>query len=247
MWKRRWRQRARGNHLVAIGSPRRPHPFPAPESLIRVSSAPLTEPPCPFVSRGGLKLRCALDAFALDPAGLTCADFGCNVGGFTDCLLQAGAARVYAIDTGYGELAWKLRNDARVMVMERTSALRADPAALVDLVVIDMGWTPQRQAIPAALRWLAPGGRIITLIKPHYELRPEEKGLLDRGVLADDIAAQIARRTADAMPASGARLLALIPSPIRGGKGKGRRGNLEWLAHVRAESSTDEDQGLPAR
>jgi 23S rRNA (cytidine1920-2'-O)/16S rRNA (cytidine1409-2'-O)-methyltransferase len=193
------------------------------------------QPPPNYVGRGGLKLRHALNTFALDAAGLICADFGCNVGGFTDCLLQAGAAKVYAIDTGYGELAWKLRSDPRVIVMERTNALRAEPpqpAGLVDLVVIDMGWTPQRQAIPAALRWLKPGpaNRIITLIKPHYELSTDQKLLLDRGVLPDEVAETIARRTADAMPEHGARLLGMTQSPIRGGKGKGRAGNLEWLA-----------------
>src|SRR5690606_34917924 len=128
------------------------------------------------------------------------------------------------------------------------------PEERVDLVVIDMGWTPQAKAIPAALRWLkpratevgsatsvlpaedagtrapAPAGRIITLIKPHYELAAAEKHLLTRGVLADDVAERIAQRTADTMPALGARLLALTQSPIRGGKGKGRAGNLEWLA-----------------
>lgn len=191
-----------------------------------------------YVSRGGLKLRHALDVFVVDPAGLTCADFGCNVGGFTDCLLQTGAAKVHAIDTGYGELAWMLRNDPRVVVMERTNALRIDPPEAderVDLVVIDMGWTAQRQAIPAALRWLKPGaGRIITLIKPHYELAADEKGLLNRGVLPDDEAERVARRTANAMADWGARLLGLTQSPIRGGKGKGRAGNLEWLALVEA-------------
>lgn len=211
-----------------------------------------------YVSRGGLKLRHALDTFGLDVTGFMCADFGCNVGGFTDCLLQAGAAKVHAIDTGYGELAWKLRNDPRVVVMERTNALRLEspaPEDRVDLVVIDMGWTPQAKAIPAALRWLksraaddasapsapeedaaarapAPAGRIITLIKPHYEVAASEKHLLIRGVLPDDTAERIARRTADAMGKYGARLLALTQSPIRGGKGKGRAGNLEWLALV---------------
>jgi 23S rRNA (cytidine1920-2'-O)/16S rRNA (cytidine1409-2'-O)-methyltransferase len=219
-----------------------------------VSAAP--EQP-KYVSRGGLKLRHALDTFGFDVSGLTCADFGCNVGGFTDCLLHGGAAKVYAIDTGYGELAWKLRNDPRVVVMERTNALMVElpaPEERVNLVVIDMGWTPQAKAIPAALRWLkpratevgsatsapqveyagtralTPPGRIITLIKPHYELAADEKHLLARGVLADDVAEQIARRTADAMGGYGARLLRLTQSPIRGGKGKGRAGNLEWLA-----------------
>ena len=148
-----------------------------------------------FASRGGLKLRHALDEFAIDPRGLACADFGSNVGGFTDCLLQAGADRVYAVDTGYGNLAWTLRNDPRVVVMERTNALHAEPPTLMDLIAIDLGWTPQRHAIPAALRWLKPEGRIITLIKPHYELGPDEKGLLHEGVLAEPDAERIARRT----------------------------------------------------
>jgi predicted rRNA methylase YqxC with S4 and FtsJ domains len=117
-----------------------------------------------FVSRAGLKLAHALKEFNFDVNGLVCADFGCNVGGFTDCLLQRGAAKVYAIDTGYGTLAYKLRVDPRVVVMERTNALHAEPPSPggskgpgnVDLVVIDLAWTPQRHAIPAAVRWLSP-------------------------------------------------------------------------------------------
>lgn len=112
--------------------------------------------PRQFVSRAGLKLEHALREFEFDVAGLVCADFGCNVGGFTDCLLQRGARKVYAIDTGYNVLAYKLRVDERVVVMERTNALHvAKPqAAEIDLVVIDMAWTPQRHALPAAVRWL---------------------------------------------------------------------------------------------
>src|SRR5215831_10312381 len=167
-----------------------------------------------YVGRGGLKLRHALDQFRVDPAGLTCADFGANVGGFTDCLLQAGAARVYAVDTGYGTLAWKLRTDLRVVAMERTNALHAEPPEPVDLIVIDLGWTPQRHAIPAALRWLRLGGRIISLIKPHYELTAEEKPLLMEGVLNESDAEQIAHRAADQLPALGVQVLGLTKSPI---------------------------------
>jgi len=123
-----------------------------------------------FVSRGGVKLSAALDAFGLEVAGLVCADFGCNVGGFTDCLLRRGARKVYAVDTGYGELAWRPRRDGRVVVMERTNALYCPAAEPVDLVVIDVGWTVQKLAIPAAEKWLKPGGRIVSLLKPHYEL-----------------------------------------------------------------------------
>lgn len=123
-----------------------------------------------FVSRGGRKLAAAIEAFGLDVTGTVCADFGCNVGGFTDCLLQRGASKVYAVDTGYGELAWKLRKDPRVVVMERTNALHCSAAGPVHLVTIDLAWTPQHLSIPAAMRWLGPEGRIISLLKPHYEL-----------------------------------------------------------------------------
>lgn len=132
-----------------------------------------------FVSRGGEKLAAALDAFRIDPTGMTCADFGANVGGFTDCLLRRGAAKVYAIDTGYGELAWTLRNDPRVVVMERTNALHCDVLEPVGLVTIDMAWTPQVRSVPAAAGWLTPGGRIISLLKCHYEydkLNPLPRG-----------------------------------------------------------------------
>lgn len=188
------------------------------------------DPPHPYVSRAGLKLRHALDVFGVDPRGLACADLGCNVGGFTDCLLRAGAASIYAVDTGYGALAWSLRNDPRVVVMERTNALHvAPPAPGVDLVVIDLGWTPQRLCIPAALRWLREGGaaRIVTLIKPHYE----QTGPRRAPVLDDEEAAQIVADVLATMPALGATVLAHAPSPVRGGAGKGNRaGNIEHLA-----------------
>ena len=198
----------------------------------------------PYVSRGGLKLAAALDEFTLDVTAFTCVDLGCNVGGFTDCLLQRGAAKVYAVDTGYGALAWKLRQDERVVVMERSNGMHcevpvevggagsggasvAKPQAAVDLAVIDMGWTKQKHAIPAAMRW---GARaIVTLIKPHYEadVRPHQ------GILDDDEAEQIAQRVGDEMPSLGAELIGLMRSPIRGGKGKNKAGNSEWLALVK--------------
>ncbi len=188
----------------------------------------------PFVSRGGEKLQHALTHFGLSVAGLTCADLGCSTGGFTDCLLKAGAARVYAVDTAYGELAWTLRNDPRVTVMERTNALHAPvPEGKVDLVVADMGWTPQRLLIPAALRWLRPTGRIITLIKPHYELRDHAPKSLPRGgILPESQAELIAQSTAASLPALGAAVLGMTKSPILGGKTKSGSGtgNAEWLA-----------------
>ena len=197
----------------------------------------------PFVSRGGLKLRHALDTFGLDPLGWWAADLGCSTGGFTDCLLQAGAARVWSVDTAYGELAWKLRNDERVRVMERTNALHANiPAEVaerggVDLVVIDLGWTPQSRAIPAALRWLGRGGRIITLIKPHYEQPLVPRARMGKGKsksppMEDEEAERVVERVVEQMPELGVRVVGLTTSPIRGGKaGKGTaKGNVEFLA-----------------
>lgn len=194
----------------------------------------------PFVSRGGLKLRRALDAFQIDPRGWVCADFGCSTGGFTDCLLQAGAARVLAIDTGYGVLAWKLRQDPRVAVMERTSVLHAPlPADIssaggLDLVVIDAGWTPQHLVIPAAARWLKPTGRIVSLVKPHYELgAPEKRDLLRAGVLSDDDAQRIASRTIEGLRSAGFSVKGEVESPIRGGHAtKPGAGNREWLVLI---------------
>lgn len=186
--------------------------------------------PGEFVGRGGHKLRAALEAFGVSPAGVACADLGCSAGGFTDCLLQHGAARVYAVDTAYGQLAWKLRNDPRVVVMERTNALHATPAEAVALVVIDLGWTRQERALPAAARWLAPGGRIITLIKPHYEV--EKSALGPGGVLDEDAARATVERVIASIPAMGLRVEGLVKSPVLGGadaSGKGR-GNAEWLA-----------------
>jgi 23S rRNA (cytidine1920-2'-O)/16S rRNA (cytidine1409-2'-O)-methyltransferase len=193
----------------------------------------VTDAPCLFVSRAGLKLQHALNEFALDVSGLACADFGCNVGGFTDCLLQRGAASVVAIDTGYGTLAWKLRQDARVQTMERTNALHAAPVAGgVDFVCIDLAWTPQRLAIPAALKWLRPGGRIVTLVKPHYELLDDEKVLLVDGFLPHERSPGVLQRVQAGMDALGARVLGSTQSPLTGGKSsrkKGVPGNLEYL------------------
>ncbi len=187
------------------------------------------------MSRGGLKLEHALDAFGVSVQGLACADFGCNVGGFTDCLLQRGARTVYAVDTGYGTLAYPLRRDDRVVTMERTNALHAPPPPdPVDLVTIDLGWTPQRRAIPAALRWLRAEGRIITLVKPHYELtEAERRDKLAAGRLDPADAARIFDRALASMPALGVRVLQHTTSPITGAKSaRGGTGNVEYLAFL---------------
>src|SRR5437773_618782 len=136
--------------------------------------------PQQFVSRAGLKLDHALNHFAIDVRGKVCADLGSNTGGFVDCLLQHDAAKVYAIDTGYGALDWRLRKDPRVIVMERTNAMHATLPEQVAIVTIDVAWTKQRHILPAARRMLRDDGAIITLIKPHYEADPT---LLRKGIL----------------------------------------------------------------
>jgi len=175
-----------------------------------------------FVSRGGLKLAAALDAFGLDPTGWVCADLGSNVGGFVDCLLQRGAARVYAIDTGYGTLAYKLRTDSRVVVMERTNAMHVMLPEPADLVTVDVAWTPQHHILPSALRMLKPTGRIVTLIKPHYEA---DRSRLRKGVLDPPSARETLDIVLDRIWGLGLAIAHWTPSPV-----PGHRGNLEFLA-----------------
>jgi len=187
----------------------------------------------PFVGRGGLKMEQALKDFAFDVKGLRCADLGCSTGGFTDCLLQHGAAEVIAVDTGYGVLDYKLRSDSRVIVRERTNALHAEaPEPPVDLVVADLSWTRQERFLPIARRWIGDRreGRIITLVKPQYEVTPQEKDLLVKGVLPDDIAHSVHERLLSQLPSLGFEALGSTLSPIRGGGSRSQRtGNLEFL------------------
>jgi 23S rRNA (cytidine1920-2'-O)/16S rRNA (cytidine1409-2'-O)-methyltransferase len=122
-----------------------------------------------YVGRGGEKLEFAIRALGLDLEGLIGADFGCNMGGFTDCLLQHGVTRVHAVDTGYGMLAWKLRQDDRVVVMERTNAMHVELPEALGVVAIDVAWTRQRNILPSALRQCAPDGIVLSLFKPQYE------------------------------------------------------------------------------
>jgi 23S rRNA (cytidine1920-2'-O)/16S rRNA (cytidine1409-2'-O)-methyltransferase len=144
-----------------------------------------------FVSRGGDKLDGALDVFGLDVAGYTTVDLGANVGGFTDCLLQRGANRVYAVDTGYGVLDWKLRQDDRVVVMERTNALHVSLPERVYLAVVDVGWTPMIRIVPVALDLVMPEGYVVALLKPQYEANDDE---LEKGVVLPDCLGNVVDR-----------------------------------------------------
>lgn len=189
----------------------------------------MAEETAQYVSRAGLKLHAALEGFCLDVRGRICADFGCNVGGFTDCLLRRGAQRVYAVDTGYGELAWKLRNDPRVTVMERTNALYCDVPEPVELVVIDVAWTPQRLSVPAAMRWLKPGGTIVSLLKPHYELAKLRKRK-PHEALSLDQAQQVCRTVCQQLFEHGYVVRAAMLSTLRG-----KGGNAEFLLLIGPE------------
>jgi 23S rRNA (cytidine1920-2'-O)/16S rRNA (cytidine1409-2'-O)-methyltransferase len=181
-----------------------------------------------YISRGGLKLEAALCAFQVDPTGWTCADFGSHVGGFVDCLLQNGAARVYAVEPGYGVLDYTLRRDARVVVCERTNALHYVCPEPCDLVTIDVGWTPQRLILPAARRCLKPAsGRVITLIKPQYEVPPE---WLTDGVVPAERLKEASEACRADVSGLGWRILGEIESPLRG-----HGGNVELLWLLRAE------------
>ncbi len=128
---------------------------------------------CPYVSRGGIKLAGALDAFGIDPAGMRCLDVGVSTGGFTDCLLQRGAAHVVGVDVGYGQLDWKLRNDERVTFFERTNARRMEPDLIgepVDLAVIDVSFISLKLILPATAQCVKEGGIILPMVKPQFEV-----------------------------------------------------------------------------
>jgi 23S rRNA (cytidine1920-2'-O)/16S rRNA (cytidine1409-2'-O)-methyltransferase len=179
----------------------------------------------PFVSRGGEKLAAALKRFDLDVTGLLAADVGASTGGFTDCLLQNGARRVYAIDAGYGQLHWKLRNDPRVVVMERTNARYLDELPEpIDLVTIDVSFISLDLILPKAVYWLKADGSIVALIKPQFEAGPQhvEKG----GVVRDPrVHRHVLEKTLDAAANLDLGLRGLMSSPLRG-----PAGNVEFLA-----------------
>lgn len=181
----------------------------------------------PFVSRGGIKLEHALTHFGVAVEGLVCADLGCSTGGFTDCLLQRGAARIYAVDTGYGVLDYRLRRDGRVVVLERTNAMHVQLPEPVDLVTIDAGWTRQRHILPRAtllLRRAGEGRRpgVISLLKPHYEA---ERRDLQAGILPEEKIEPILEQVRADIAAAGFEIAGVTPSPI-----KGQKGNTELLA-----------------
>ena len=182
----------------------------------------------PYVSRGGLKLEGALDAFGVDPEGWVAADFGASTGGFTDCLLQRSATKVYAIDVGYGQLHPKLRGDDRVVVMERTNArhLRELPEP-IDAVVVDASFIGLGKLLPAAASLLRPGGQVLAMVKPQFEVGAAQVG--KGGVVRDEgLRKQAADDVAAAAAALGLRERGRADAAIAGPKGN--REIFLWLA-----------------
>ncbi len=184
---------------------------------------------CPYVSRGGLKLEKALRDFGVNPTGYVCSDSGASTGGFTDCLLQQGASKVFAIDVGYGQLDWKIRSDPRVVVMERTNVRYVTPDDLgeaLDLSVIDVSFISLRIVLPVIKTLLKPNGQVLCLIKPQFEAGKEKVG--KKGVVRDPA---IHKEVLDSFVALTREIcftiLGLTFSPV-----KGPEGNIEFLAHL---------------
>ncbi|MBI4236716.1 MAG: TlyA family RNA methyltransferase [Chloroflexi bacterium] len=172
-----------------------------------------------YASRGGLKLAGALDALGFDPTGTVAADIGASTGGFTDCLLQRGAARVYAVDVGYGQIAWRLRQDPRVVVLERTNARHPVPISEpLGLVTIDVSFISLMLVLPNAAALLAPGGRILALVKPQFEAGRAEVG---RGGVVQDplVRARAVGKVCLWAIGQGLRLRGVVPSALLGPKG----------------------------
>jgi 23S rRNA (cytidine1920-2'-O)/16S rRNA (cytidine1409-2'-O)-methyltransferase len=194
--------------------------------MVRSDTVVEIMPGADYVSRGGLKLAHALERFGVHPAGRVCADVGASTGGFTDCLLRRGARRVYAIDVGYGQLAWPLRQDPRVVVMDRTNVRLLDHLPeQPDLVVVDVSFISLRSVLPTVIRWAHPI-EIVALIKPQFEAGRERLG--KGGIVRDP---SVHRAVLDEMHTwlrdHALQLLALEASPILGAAG-----NREFLAHL---------------
>jgi len=183
----------------------------------------------PYVSRGGLKLEAALREFAVKVPDATALDVGASTGGFTDCLLQHGAKKVYGVDVGYGQMAWKIRQDPRVVVIERVN-IREMPSTLVpelvDLVVIDVSFISLEKVIPVVLQYLKPEAKVIALIKPQFEVG---KGQVGKGGIVRDEAARTAavEKVGTVFQNAGLDVKGIIPSPITG-----QDGNVEYLLYA---------------
>lgn len=191
---------------------------------------------CPYVSRGGLKLEKALKNFGVDPTGFVCSDSGASTGGFTDCLLQQGASKVFAIDVGYGQLAWKIRNDPRVVVMERTNIRYVTPEDLgekLDLSVVDVSFISLSLVLPVIRSLLKETGQVLCLIKPQFEAGKEKVG--KKGVVRDPaVHEEVLQNFISLAKSLDFAIRDLTFSPV-----KGPEGNIEFLAHLSMQPGQD--------
>lgn len=204
-----------------------------PDAHVEVKGAAL-----PYVSRGGLKLEKALKVFPICPAGLTCIDCGASTGGFTDVLLKNGAAKVYSVDVGYGQLAWSLRQDERVINMERTNIRYINSEQIpepIDLAVMDLSFISIKLVLPAVCALLKDGGELMCLIKPQFEAGREEVG--KKGVVRDkSVHLAVIESILNFAPSVGMSVQGLDFSPI-----KGPEGNREYLCYMRKGGKASPD------
>ena len=188
----------------------------------------------PYVSRGGLKLEKALKEFEFCPEGLICMDIGASTGGFTDCMLQNGAIKVYSVDVGHGQLDWKLRNDDRVVCMEKTNIRYVKPEDIgepIDFASVDVSFISLDKVIPPAKELLSPKGRMVCLIKPQFEAGREQVG--KHGVVRDkNVHEAVIKKTVELCLKEGFTVKGLTYSPI-----KGPEGNIEYLIYIEKQPS----------
>ncbi len=214
---------------VYVNGQKADKPGTAYEETVQIEVRGVT---CPYVSRGGLKLEKALRDFGVKPEGFVCSDSGASTGGFTDCLLQQGAKKVFAIDVGYGQLDWKIRSDERVVVMERTNIRYVTPEDLgepLDLSVIDVSFISLKIVLPAIKALLKPTGQVLCLIKPQFEAGKEKVG--KKGVVREpEIHKEVLDAFVQTVTQLGFTILGLTFSPV-----KGPEGNIEFLGHLTLE------------
>jgi 23S rRNA (cytidine1920-2'-O)/16S rRNA (cytidine1409-2'-O)-methyltransferase len=214
---------------VYVNGQKADKPGTAYEETVQIEVRGVT---CPYVSRGGLKLEKALRDFGVKPDGFVCSDSGASTGGFTDCLLQQGAKKVFAIDVGYGQLDWKIRSDERVVVMERTNIRYVTPEDLgepLDLSVIDVSFISLKIVLPTIKTLLKPTGQVLCLIKPQFEAGKEKVG--KKGVVREpEIHQEVLDSFVSTVKELGFTILGLTFSPV-----KGPEGNIEFLGHLTLE------------
>lgn len=196
----------------------------------------LKEKLCPYVSRGGLKLEKAIEEFGINARDAVCVDMGASTGGFTDCMLQNGASKVYAIDVGYGQLDYKLRVDPRVVNMEKTNIRYLDTDLIeeeIDLISIDVSFISVKHMLPVAAKLLKDGGSVLCLVKPQFEAGREQVG--KNGIVKDHkVHAEVIRRVIEYAEQSSLKPVGLTYSPV-----KGTKGNIEYLLYITKSSDCE--------